>query len=123
MPWRRDRLPTPVFLGFPGDSDGKESTCNVGDLDLVSGLRSFSGGGHGNPVQYSCLKNTHGQRSLEAYSPWGHKELGMIERLSTAHSTCILGYTRATHSALLFFINFPSPFLDHKIHNDRDGLL
>ena len=30
--WRRDRLPTPVFLGFPGGSDGKESACNVGDL-------------------------------------------------------------------------------------------
>ena len=30
--WRRDRLPTPVFLGFPGGSDGKESARNVGDL-------------------------------------------------------------------------------------------
>ena len=29
--WRRDRLPTPVFLGFPGASDGKESACNEGD--------------------------------------------------------------------------------------------
>ena len=35
MPWRRDRLPTPVFLGFPSDSAGKESTCNVGDLGLI----------------------------------------------------------------------------------------
>ena len=32
FPWRRDRLPTPVFLGFPGGSDSKESACNVGDL-------------------------------------------------------------------------------------------
>ena len=30
--WRRDRLPTPVYLGFPYGSAGKESTCNVGDL-------------------------------------------------------------------------------------------
>ena len=30
--WRRDRLPTSVFLGFPGGSDGKESSCNAGDL-------------------------------------------------------------------------------------------
>ena len=37
-PWRRDRLPTPVFLGFPGGSDGKESACNVGDLGLSPGL-------------------------------------------------------------------------------------
>ena len=33
--WRRDMLPTTVFLGFPGGSDGKESTCNVGDLGLI----------------------------------------------------------------------------------------
>ena len=31
FPWRRDRLPTPVFLGFPGSSESKESTCSVGD--------------------------------------------------------------------------------------------
>ena len=32
FPRRRDKLPTPVFLGFSGGSDGKESACNVGDL-------------------------------------------------------------------------------------------
>ena len=35
--WRRDRLPTPVFLGFPGGSEGKKSTCNEGDLGLIPG--------------------------------------------------------------------------------------
>ena len=43
------------------------------------------GGGHGNPLQYSCLENPHGQRSLAGCSPWGRKELDMTERLSTAH--------------------------------------
>ena len=38
IPWRRDRLPTPVFLGFPGSSEGKEYACNVGNLGLISGL-------------------------------------------------------------------------------------
>ena len=38
MPWRRDRLPTPGFLGFPGGSDGKESACLVGDLGSISVL-------------------------------------------------------------------------------------
>ena len=38
FPWRRDRLPTSVFLGFPGGSDGKESACNVGDLGSIPGL-------------------------------------------------------------------------------------
>ena len=35
--WRRNRLPTPVFWGFPGGSDGKESTCNAGDLHSIPG--------------------------------------------------------------------------------------
>ena len=42
------------------------------------------GGGHGNPLQYSCLENPHGLRSLEGYSPWGCKELDTTEQLSTA---------------------------------------
>ena len=64
-PLERDRLPTPVFMGFPGSSDGKESTCNAGDLDLNPGLGSSPGGGHGSPLHYSCLENPHGQSSLE----------------------------------------------------------
>ena len=36
--WRRDRLPTPVFLAFPCGSAGKESTCSVGDLGSIPGL-------------------------------------------------------------------------------------
>ena len=42
------------------------------------------GGGHGNPLQYSCLENPHGQRRLQA--PWGCKELDMPEQLSTLHT-------------------------------------
>ena len=60
-------------MGFPGGSDGKESTCSAGGLALIPGLGRFPGGGHGNPLQYSCLENPHGQRSLAAYSPWGRK--------------------------------------------------
>ena len=43
--WKRDRLPTPVFLGFPGGSVGKESACNVGDLSLIPGSGRSSGEG------------------------------------------------------------------------------
>ena len=38
IPWRRDRLPTPVLLGFLGGSDGKEFAYNLGDLGSISGL-------------------------------------------------------------------------------------
>ena len=49
------------------------------------------GGGHGNPLQYSCLENPHGQRSLAGCSPWDHKELEVTEHTqaladSDAHS-------------------------------------
>ena len=66
-------------MGFSGGSDGKESACNVGDLGSIPGLGRSSGGGHGNPLQYSCLENPHGQRCLVGYSPWGHKELDTTE--------------------------------------------
>ena len=52
-----DRLPTPVFLGFPGGSDSKESACNVGDLGLIPGLGKSPGEGKGYPLQYSGLEN------------------------------------------------------------------
>ena len=60
-------------MGFPGGLTGKESTCNVGDLDSIPSLGRSPEGGHGNPLQYSCLNNPYGQRSLVGYSPWGHR--------------------------------------------------
>ena len=56
-----------------------ESAQNAGDLGSIAGLGRFPGGGYGNPLQYSCLENPHGQRSLLGYSPWGHKELDTTE--------------------------------------------
>ena len=89
IPWREDRLPTPMFLGFPDDSDGKESACNAGDLGFwepIPGLGRSPGGGHGNPLQYSCLKNPHGRRSLVGSNSWGHKKSDTTERLSAAQN-------------------------------------
>ena len=83
IPWRRDRLPTPVFLGFPGGSDSRESTCKAEDLGLIPGLGRSPGGGRGNPLQDSCLQNPCGHRSLAGCSPWCPKELDTTEGLST----------------------------------------
>ena len=58
MPWRRNRLPSPVLLGFPCDSAGKESTCNAGDLGWIPGLGRSPGEGKGYPLQYSGLENS-----------------------------------------------------------------
>ena len=62
--------------GFPSGLDGKESACNSGDLDLIPGLGRSSGKGNGNPLQYSCLENPHGQRSLvpeDEMAGWHHQ--------------------------------------------------
>ena len=77
--WRRDRLPTPVFLGFPCDSAGKESTCNVRDLSSIAGLGRSPGEKKDYPFQYSGLEN------FIDYSPWSCKESDTIERLSFSY--------------------------------------
>ena len=56
--WRRDRLPSPLYLGFPGGSAGKESTCHAGDLGSIPGLGRSPGEGKGYPLQYSGLENS-----------------------------------------------------------------
>ena len=70
-------------MGFPGDSDGKESAGNAEDLGLISGLGGSPGGGHGNPLQYSCLENPMDRGTWRAVARGGHKESDMTERQST----------------------------------------
>ena len=53
--------------GFPGGSDGKETACNAGDLGSIPGSRRPPGEGNGNPLQYSCLENPHGQKNPEVH--------------------------------------------------------
>ena len=72
-------LPLPRKEGFPCGSAGKEYACNVEDLGSISGLGRSPGGGHDNPLQYSCLENPRGHRSLMSYSSWGHKESDTTE--------------------------------------------
>ena len=65
------------MVGVSLEAFGKESACNAGDLASISGLGRSPEEGHGNPLQYSCLENRHGQRSLADYSLWGCKGLDM----------------------------------------------
>ena len=57
----------------------KNSACNVADLGSIPRLGRSPGGGHGNSLQYSCLDNPQGQRSLAGYGPRGHKESDTAE--------------------------------------------
>ena len=69
-------------MGFPGVSDGKESSCNAGDLGLVSGLGKSPGEGNGDPLQYTCLENSMDR-------PWSRKESDMTEWLTlSTFNTC-----------------------------------
>ena len=56
--------------GFPGDSDTKESACNVGDPGSIPGSGRSPGEGNGYPLEYPCLEKSKDR----CYSPWGHKE-------------------------------------------------
>jgi len=69
-------------MGFAGGSDSKESACDAGDLGLIPELGGSPQGGHGNPLQYSCLENPQGQRSLADYTPWGCKESDLYNIVS-----------------------------------------
>ena len=64
--WRRDRLPTPIIVGFPCGSAGKETMYNEGDLGSISGLRIAPGEGKGYPLQYSCLDNSMDKGAWQA---------------------------------------------------------
>ena len=77
--WRRERLPTPVFLDFPGGSVGKESAFNAGDLCSILGLGKSPGEGNSYPLQCYGLEN-----SMD-YIVYGVKK--SQTRLSTFHFT------------------------------------
>ena len=55
-------------MGFPGGSAGKESACSTGDPALIPGSGRSPGGGHGNPLQYSCLENPMDRGAW--WGPW-----------------------------------------------------
>ena len=69
-------------MGFPGDAVLKNPSADAGDtrdVGSIPGLGRSPGVGNGNPLQYSCLENLHGQRSLVGDRPWSHKESDTTE--------------------------------------------
>ena len=66
-------------MKLPSGTVVKNLPANAGDLrdmGLIPASGRSLGKRNGNPLQYSCLENFHGQRSLVGYSLWGCKELG-----------------------------------------------
>ena len=86
---------------------GKESTCNAWDREdtgLIPGSGRSSGGGNGNTLQYSCLKNSMDGGDWQAgYSPKGHKESDTDWETKQKHkhnSTCLRGMVWKYNDAL-----------------------
>ena len=82
---------------------------DIRDAGSIPELGRSSGGGHGNPLQYSCLENPYGQRSLVGYSLWGGKELDMTE--ATEHACSMHTILQSYLLTLLLFLFFMIPIL------------
>ena len=86
-----------VHWGFPGGSDGKESTCNAGDLGLIPGLGRSPGEGNGKPLRDSCLENP---LDRGAWQPTAHR--------AAKSQTQLPKHTLSTHNLLGFYDCFHS---------------
>ena len=73
-------------MGSPGDSDGKESACNAGDLGSIPGSGRSSGEGNGNLLQYSCLEKSMDKEAWWATVHGVSKSLDRTERLTLSLS-------------------------------------
>ena len=96
IPWRRDRLPIPVFLSFSCGSAGKESTCNVGDLGLIPWVGKIPWRREKLLTPVFWPGEFHG-----LYSPWSHKESDTTEQPSltsfTSDSDGPPGHQQSSH--------------------------
>ena len=102
--WRRERLPTPEFLGLPCGSAGKESAYNAGDAGLIPGLGGSPGEGKGYPLQYSGLENSmdcivHGVSKGQTWLSYFH-----FTQLIQHSWSCLL--QPFAHSSLLLWFIF-----------------
>ena len=79
-------------------------------MSSIPGSGRSPGGGHGNPLQYSCLENSSGQRSLEGYSPQGYTQLDMTEATQHAHT---MKYIH--HYGIVLFSLAKMPSVFHKL--------
>ena len=123
---------------FPCGSDGKESACSAGDPGLIPESGRSPGEGNGNPLQY-LPGESHGQRSLAGYSPWGHKSWTRLSDYTTTttqsltlltisttsiQATAILPWTTAATSylgSLLHFNQLYFVLLLHSSHNNNNS--
>ena len=106
--WGSDRL----TQGFPGGSDDKESACTVGDSGLISGLGKIPWGREWQPMLVFLPGQSHGQRSLAGYSPWGCKESDTTE-MTNGQPTAGIYSCKLISLKLLIFGVIHTPWIKH----------
>ena len=95
-----------LTLAFPGGSGSKESACNAGNLGLIPGSGRSPGGGHGNPLQYSCWENSMDRGA------WGLTVHKVAKRLSNSYTHTHTQLDSASHQSsclnpkLMLFLYF-----------------
>ena len=124
MPWRRDRLPTLVFLGFPGGSNGKRSAYNAGDLGLISGLGRSPGKGNSYPLQYSCLENSMDRGAWQAIvhgvaRSWTQRSDLLFSRHLESWCEHLLSYLNINMSRIQYFIELQCQGTHQKIYGNH----
>ena len=109
-----------VSRSFPTCPDSKESAFNVGDLDSIPLFWRSPGGGHDNPLQYSCLENPHGGRSLGAADPGVAKSQDTTKRLSTVQlrNVCISPWLCNLFHIELFLVFSYESFYLYKVSSN-----
>ena len=115
--WRRDRLPTPVFMGFPCGSAGKESAHMQETWVRPLGWEDPPGEGKGYPLQYSGLEN-----SMDWISPRGPKELDTTERLSLYKSSVLTTYYFSKVTIYTWLFTSPYSVVGGYINSRHTGI-
>ena len=91
---------TQISLDFSGGSDGKASACNAGDLGLITGMGRSPGEGNGNPLQYSCLKNSMDGGAWQATAHVVAKVQTGLSNFTFTFQLHALEKEMATHSSI-----------------------
>ena len=99
----------------------KNLPASAGDVKkkvgLIPGSRRSPGWQHGNPLQYSCLENAHGQRRLAGYPSWGCKELDTRSNLACTHTP--LSWCLSKGRPFLLAASRWSPFKHQELSHER----
>ena len=91
-------------MGFPGDSDSKESACSEEDPGSVPGLGRSPGERNGNPLQCSCLENST-DREVWWATIHGVAELQTTERLTHTHTHTVCIQHRIPYILIVMVVN------------------